>query len=42
MMVQIMMDKNPKISADNEAAIIEINAVVDVVLGIVNSGVNNC
>ena len=42
MMVQIMTDKNPIISADNEAAIIEINSVVDVVLGIVNSGVNNC
>ena len=41
MMAQIMIDKTPVIRADNKPAIMEIYTVVDVVLGIVNSGVNN-
>ena len=41
MMAQIMTDNSPVISVENEPAIMEINTVVDVVLSIVNSGVNN-
>ena len=41
MMAQIMRNNSSIISVDNEPAIMEINTVVDVVLGIVNSGVNN-
>ena len=40
-MAQITTNKTPIVSADNEPEIIEINSIVDVVLGIVNSGVNN-